>query len=50
MLCGILFGVLMEVIQHFWVTSRSFEIKDILADATGCAIGWLYRSRKLTSR
>ncbi|MBI2730742.1 MAG: VanZ family protein [Sphingobacteriales bacterium] len=40
-LSGILFGVIMEVVQHYWVPGRSFEIKDILSDAFGCFIGWL---------
>ncbi|RTL58562.1 MAG: VanZ family protein [Sphingobacteriales bacterium] len=47
MIAGILFGVMMEVIQHFWVPSRSFEVKDIMADGAGAFIGWLYCKRKL---
>jgi VanZ family protein len=47
MFTGILFGVTMEVIQHFWVPSRSFEVKDIMADTAGTFIGWLYCNRKL---
>jgi VanZ family protein len=46
-LTGIVFGVLMEVVQHFWVKQRGFEIYDILADAGGCLIGWLLGLKKI---
>jgi VanZ family protein len=47
LLTGILFGLVMEVVQHYWVKSRSFEIKDIMADAFGCFAGWLVIKRRL---
>lgn len=47
LIAGVFFGVTMEVVQHYWVSNRSFEVKDIMADAAGCLIGWLYCRRKL---
>lgn len=43
LLAGILFGIMMEFIQLFWVKGRSFEIPDILADGAGCFIGMFYK-------
>ncbi|MGE5107879.1 MAG: VanZ family protein [Sphingobacteriales bacterium] len=50
LLTGILFGVLMEVIQHFWVPGRSFEVKDILSDLAGSFLGWLISLKIIRSR
>lgn len=36
------YGVLVELMQHFFVSNRSFDIGDIGADAVGCLIGFLY--------
>ena len=49
LLTGILFGVMMEVVQHFWIKGRSFDVKDILADSVGCLLGWAIVSKKLKS-
>lgn len=40
LLSGI-FGIAMEFVQKYWVTNRSFETEDILADIFGSAMGWL---------
>ena len=37
----IIYGVLMELVQKFWALERSFDGWDMLADATGCLIGFL---------
>ena len=47
LLAGVLFGIMMEAIQHFWVKGRSFELKDILADSLGCLLGLFISSRKI---
>jgi VanZ family protein len=39
------YGVLMEFVQHFFVSNRSFDLGDIGADAVGCLIGF-FLSRK----
>lgn len=35
------YGILMEFVQHFFVSNRAFDLGDIVADAVGCAIGFL---------
>ena len=47
LLTGILFGVMMEVVQHFWVRGRCFEVKDILADSFGCLASWFIISKRV---
>lgn len=42
---GICFGIVMELIQEYYVLHRSFEWADILADAGGCVAGWLFSIR-----
>jgi VanZ family protein len=46
---GILYGVAMEFVQKYWVASRSFDLKDIVADTVGCLVAYvclLLRFRK----
>jgi len=38
----LMYGIGMEFIQKYFIPNRSFDVGDILADATGCAIGVLY--------
>lgn len=33
------YGILMEFVQHFLISNRSFDLGDIAADAIGCSIG-----------
>jgi len=40
------YGIMMEFIQHFFVSNRSFDIGDIAADAAGCLIGLLFVKRQ----
>ncbi|MES2006219.1 MAG: VanZ family protein [Bacteroidota bacterium] len=44
-LLGILYGILMEFVQKYWIPNRSFELLDIVADSTGCLLAYLYNSR-----
>lgn len=40
----ILYGVLIEYVQMYFTTTRSFDERDIVADAIGAILGWgLYR-------
>ena len=41
MILGFLYGILMEIVQEYFILNRSFERIDILADGTGCFIGYL---------
>jgi VanZ family protein len=38
---SLLYGIVIEFIQHYFIPYRGFEGWDILADAVGCAIGFL---------
>ena len=49
-LMGVLYGVIMEFVQKYWVPNRSFEIMDIAADALGCVLAYVYAGKRLTGR
>jgi VanZ family protein len=40
------YGIGMEFVQKYFVVNRSFDNGDIVADAIGCTVGFLYSSRK----
>ena len=44
-LYGLVYGISVEFIQKYFVSNRSYEIWDIVADAIGCLIGYLYCSK-----
>jgi VanZ family protein len=35
------YGILIEIIQHFFIAYRTFDWRDIAADGAGCLIGFL---------
>jgi VanZ family protein len=39
MILGILYGILMELVQKYFIPYRSFDLIDIIADAAGCVTG-----------
>lgn len=41
LLMGIVYGILMEFVQKYWVANRSFDEMDMVADAVGCILSWL---------
>ncbi len=41
------YGIGMEFVQKYFVANRSFDGGDIIADAIGCTIGYLYSKRSL---
>ena len=48
-ICGLLwlgYGIGMEFVQKYFVSNRSFDIGDIIADGIGCAAGWFFSSRR----
>lgn len=49
---GFGYGVAMEIVQHYFVSNRSFDIGDIAADALGCLLGFLFvkEQQRLLSR
>ena len=40
--CGLAYGIAMEYVQRDLVVNRSFDRTDIIADAVGCLLGWLF--------
>lgn len=36
------YSIIVEFVQHFFIPGRSFDVVDILADAFGCIIGFLF--------
>ena len=45
-LSGIVYGIVMEFVQKFFIPNRSFDIGDIAADVVGCLVGFIYGIRK----
>ena len=46
----IAYGILMEFVQKYFTTDRSFDITDIMADSAGVIIVWfwlIYKSKKV---
>ena len=41
-LMGLAYGLGMEFVQKYFIADRSFDIKDIAADAAGCGLGLVY--------
>jgi VanZ family protein len=35
------YSIIVEVVQHFFIPGRSFDLVDILADALGCGVGFI---------
>ena len=42
----ILYGIVMEIVQHFFVMYRGFEIGDVVADGLGSLGGYFYSLKK----
>lgn len=40
-LCVILYGIIMEIVQQFFTSTRSFDVVDILFDSVGTLLGSL---------
>ncbi|HEX2534041.1 MAG TPA: VanZ family protein [Chitinophagaceae bacterium] len=41
----LVYGMLVEVVQHYFIVNRSFDIGDFVADTGGCLLGvwfWTY--------
>lgn len=42
---ALIYGFMVELIQLYWVSNRSFDLYDVVADMTGSALGlWMYRT------
>ncbi len=45
-LLSILYGVMMEIVQHYFIPFRSFDFGDMLADAIGAIAGYFISIRR----
>lgn len=45
-LVSILYGVIMEIVQHYFIPFRSFDFGDMLADAIGAIAGYFITVRR----
>lgn len=50
MLSAVIYGILMEIVQHYFIPFRAFEAGDILADGTGAWIGYFYSVKKIIKK
>ena len=39
-LLALVYGIIMEFVQRYFIPNRSFDTGDIIADAAGCFTGW----------
>lgn len=44
---GILYGIVIELIQKYGTTDRSFDVIDILSDAIGCIAAYIIGRKRL---
>lgn len=49
-LSGFAYGILMEIVQQYFIPFRAFEMGDILADGIGAGIGYLYSVKKFIKK
>lgn len=46
MMLGVLYGILMELVQKYFIPFRSFDVFDVIADTVGCVAGYLFALKK----
>jgi hypothetical protein len=46
---AIVYGIIIEFIQKWWIPGRSFDVTDMIFDIIGASAGWLW-SKRLTGR
>ena len=49
MIVGCFYGIAMEFVQKYFIPFRSFDVGDIIADAIGCVVGYLFSIKKFKS-
>ncbi len=47
---SLLYGIMMEFVQQYLVSNRSFDIGDIIADGIGCTLAVIYSLRTVTKK
>jgi VanZ family protein len=45
-LLSLAYGIIMELVQHYFIPFRGFDYGDIVADAAGCLAGYIFSIRK----
>lgn len=46
----LLYGIIMEFVQKYWVVNRSFDAGDIIADGIGSAFGGIFSVRRYVKK
>ncbi|HEU5168765.1 MAG TPA: VanZ family protein [Chitinophagaceae bacterium] len=46
MIVGFIYGILMELVQEYFILNRSFDLIDIIADGIGCFIGYSFSVKR----
>ena len=49
MILGFLYGILMEIVQKYFILNRSCDLIDILANGAGCFIGYLISIKRFVN-
>lgn len=49
-LLAIIYGIAMEFVQKYLVVNRSFDMADIIADAVGAYVGYLFSRKVLVKK
>jgi len=47
---AILYGVAMEIVQHFFIPFRSFDLADMIADGLGSITGYLISIKRFVKK
>jgi VanZ family protein len=47
---SLLYGIVMEVVQHFFIPFRGFEFGDIVADGLGCIGGYVFSNKRFLKK
>lgn len=50
LILSVIYGVIMEIIQHYLIPFRSFDYGDMIADAIGSAAGYLVSVRRFIKK
>ncbi len=48
--CCLLYGILMELVQRYFIANRSFDNGDVIADGVGSALGLIYSLRRFVKK
>jgi len=49
-ICCLLYGILMELVQRYFIPNRSFDSGDIIADGVGSAAGLIYSLKRYVKK